>query len=356
MSAAPDRPLRVAYDTTVLGLDDGGTARAVREVRAALQVRDDVELVELAAPDGPRGRVLRGLRRELDWYPRRVAAAVVAAGADVLHCPAPLAPRSAPVPVVLTLNDAFAWDEPRWLGIAAVAHARLALGPAARRAAAIITPSAHARDRVVERLGVAAQRVTVVPYGVGATFTAGPAPMASSPYVLVVATLQPRKNVERVVAALDGLPSGVRLVVAGASGWKDDALRERLRQDPRVDLPGRVGEADLLTLYRGATVVAVPSLGEGYGFPVLEAMRVGVPVVVARAGALPEVAAGHATVVAPDDTAGWTAALRAAIERPDPAALDAARAHATARTWAACAQDVVAVYRAAIRRATPIAA
>ena len=347
--------MRVAYEQTGLELDATGSARAARELRAALAARSDVALVDVAQPPGRGGRVARGLARELTWFPLRLGHAARRAGADVLHCPMPLAPPLPhPTPTVVTVNDAIPWDHPEWLTRAHALHARLVLAPALRRAAAVVVPSAHTRERLLARVrGLDPGVVTVIPYGLGPQFSPGEAG-PGEPFLLAVGTLQPRKNVEAALAAFerlvaDGLEQ--RLTIAGGRGWRDAALLERIAASPaaaRIDRVGHVSDAELLALYRGASCLLYPSRAEGFGFPPLEAMACGTPVVAARAGSLPEVVGDAAPLVDPDDVAGLADAVAAVLAQPAPWR-ERGLAQAARFSWPACAEATVAVYRRAAR-------
>jgi glycosyltransferase involved in cell wall biosynthesis len=335
--------VRVAYELTGLELDATGSARAARDLQAALLAHDDVELVPLSQPQGRGGRVVRGLERELTWFPLRLGRAVRRAGADVLHCPMPLAPPLAhSTPTVVTVNDAIAWDHPEWLTREHALHARLVLAPALRRAAVVVVPSAHTRERLVARVrGLDPAAVAVTPYGIGAQFTPGPAADVE-PFLLAVGTLQPRKNLETALRAFeqlvaDGLEH--RLTIAGGRGWRDATLLERIAASPaaaRIDRVGHITDAELLTLYRSAACLLYPSRAEGFGFPPLEAMACGTPAVAARAGSLPEVVGNAAPLVEPDDAAALASAVAGVIADPAPWR-ERGLAQASRFSWAACA-------------------
>ncbi len=149
-----------------------------------------------------------------------------------------------------------------------------------------------------------------------------PAELEGVDHVLVVGTVEPRKNHTVLLDAFDrwqALGSDLHLVVVGRPGWHNDDVIARLESHPQA---GRTlhwlrgcDDATLTALYRTATVVAVPSITEGYGLPVVEALSHGVPVVASTGGALPEAAAGHAELVDPDDVDGW---VRAIVAQTDP--------------------------------------
>ncbi len=361
-----DRP-RAGFELTGLELDTAGSARATRRLRAALRARADLELGDVAQPPA-RGRLLgrrvvRGLDRELTWFPLRLGRRARRLRLDLLHCPMPLAPRRPSLPLVLTLNDVLAWEHPEWFGRALVAQHRLIVGPASRRAARVIAPSHYSAGRAAAVLGVDPARIDVVPYAADPVFTPGEADEealarlgARRPYVLTVGTLQPRKNLaaaldafERVAAT--GAPQ--RLVVVGARGWRDDALAARLAASPaggRVVAPGRVSDADLVALYRGADCLLYCSRGEGFGLPTLEAMACGTPVVCSSTTSLGEVAGDAAERADPERVEEIEAALArvlgSAARREELRRRGLARAGSF--SWERCAADTVAAYRRAL--------
>jgi alpha-1,3-rhamnosyl/mannosyltransferase len=176
---------------------------------------------------------------------------------------------------------------------------------------------------------------------------------------LFVGTLEPRKNLPRLVRAFRAavreasLPH--QLVLAGATGWKQDALANELAGDGggRVHLPGRVGAHQLEALYRGAAAVAYPSLYEGFGLPVLEALAHGRPALSSSTSAIPEVAGDAALLVDPEDDDAIAAGLvRILTDEPLRAELMAkGPARAAAFSWAATARTTVEAYRDAMERA-----
>lgn len=169
-------------------------------------------------------------------------------------------------------------------------------------------------------------------------------------YLLYVGTLHPRKNLVRLVeafgAALPALPPGTGLVLAGKVGWLHDALLVRLRQlglQERVLLPGYVADADLPALLSGASAFLFPSLYEGFGLPVIEAMTCGVPVVCSNVSSLPEVAGDAALLVDPLDTGAWAQAIdRVSNDEPLRRDLEERGRRQVARfSWGRCAAQVL---------------
>jgi glycosyltransferase involved in cell wall biosynthesis len=168
-------------------------------------------------------------------------------------------------------------------------------------------------------------------------------------YILYVGTLHPRKNLTRLVDAFARLQSpGLQLVLAGKKGWRYDEIFARVQAHgltDRVLFPGYVPDADLPALLSGARLFAFPSLYEGFGFPVLEAMRCGVPVVCADTSSLPEVAGDAALLVDPLDTEALAGALARLLADGSLRARLIARGRAQARrfSWDRAARQVLAV-------------
>ena len=356
---------RVGFELTGLELDSAGSARATRNLRAALAARDDLQLVDLAQPPprpGLAGRLVRGLGRELAWFPVRLPRRARRLELDVLHCPGPLAPVRPSVPLVLTLHDAMAWERPEWFGRALVLQHRLVVEPAARRAAVVLTPSQYSAGRLAERLDLDPERIEVTPFAPDPMFTPRQADATvlarlgvRRPYVLTVGTLQPRKNLGTALAAHERLCAAGgdhQLVVVGARGWGEEALAARLASSAagqRVVAPGRVEDRDLVELYRGADCLLFCSRGEGFGMPVLEAMACGTAVVCSDSSSLPEVAGGAARLADADDVGQIAAALQEVLGSPARRAEleQRGRRRAADFSWERCAGQTVAAYRSA---------
>jgi alpha-1,3-rhamnosyl/mannosyltransferase len=208
-----------------------------------------------------------------------------------------------------------------------------------RAATRVIAVSEFTRRELVELLRVPEEKIRVVPNGVDAEFTTE-GPRADGEYVLTVGTLEPRKNLARLVEAAQR--SDVELRVVGARGWGGVEVAGN-----GVRWLGEVDDAELARLYRGALCVAYPSLYEGFGIPVLEAMACGAPVVTSRGTAMEEVADGAAVLVDAHDPAEIAAGIeRAAAERATLVARGLQRAREF--TWESVAAATVGVYREAI--------
>jgi glycosyltransferase involved in cell wall biosynthesis len=324
-------------DVSALALTRAGTARHIRSLLAAL-ADDDVELRRYAL--GGSARALVPVR-DLGWYLAALPAKARRDGVDVLHCPTQRAPVRSSVPLVVTFHDLAVLRHPETFNRWSRTYSRLALPRVARAARRVIAVSEFTKRELLELLDVPEEKVRVIPNAVGPQFSPE-GESAPGDYVLAVSTLEPRKNLPRLVeayrrAGLNGLP----LLIAGAPGWGDVQVGGE-----GVRWLGEVGDDELARLYRGARAVAYVSLYEGFGLPVLEAMACGVPVVTARTGALEEVAGGAAVLVDPLDPDAIAAGLAEAIERREelgPLGLERARAF----DWREVARQTVAVYREA---------
>ena len=263
----------------------------------------------------------------------------------------------------MTVHDVMALEHPEWFTAGNRLQQRLVLGPAARAARVVLTPSEFSRERAIERLRLDPERVRVTPWGVDETFSAGRrsdqalARMGiEGRYLLTVGALRPRKNLEGALAAFERLGSeaeGVELVVAGGGGWGDAELLERVGASPaarRVRLTGRVSDEELCELYRGAECFLYPSRYEGFGLPPLEAMTCGAPVVSSDRTSMPEVLGDAAVAVDPDDPDALADAVAALLHsEPRRAELRERGARRAAEfTWERCARLTVEAYRAAL--------
>jgi glycosyltransferase involved in cell wall biosynthesis len=319
--------VRVGFDVSPLVQTRAGTARHVRGLLGALGGRPGLELRRLSF-GGP-GR-LSSVLRDAVWYP--LVAGVRARGVDVLHCPTFRGPLRARAPVVVTVHDLAILRHPETFPAWHRAYGRVGLRPTVRAADAVVALSEFTRSETEELLGVPAERIRVVHNGVDPVFAAG-GPAADGEYVLAVATLEPRKNLARAVDAA-GL-AGVELRVVGARGWGGVAVSGWV---------GFVSDEELARLYRGARCVVYPSLYEGFGLPILEAMACGTPVVTSRGGATEETAGGAAVLVDPLDPASIAAGIEEASRRRDELVAKG-RERASAFTWAKAGDAVEALWR-----------
>jgi glycosyltransferase involved in cell wall biosynthesis len=324
--------MRVAIDVSPLVQTRAGTARYLNGLLRELARRDDLSVT---ARSFGRGDRLSTLARDAVWYPFALGRF---AEADVLHCPTYRGPLRSRLPLVVTVHDLAVLRHPdafnRWTRTYSPRVVPRVL-EAARR---VIAVSEFTRRELVELLGVPDEKIRVVPNAVEEEFTRD-GPAAEGDYVLAVGTLEPRKNLQRLAEAMRR--TDVELRVVGARGWGGVEVGGN-----GVRWLGEVSDAELARLYRGARCVAYPSLYEGFGIPVLEAMACGVPVVTTRGTAMEEVADGAAVLVDAHDPAEIAAGIeRAAAEREQLVRRGLERARAF--RWGAVAEATVAVYREA---------
>ncbi|WP_449385558.1 glycosyltransferase family 4 protein [Cellulomonas soli] len=371
--------MKVLVDATAVPADRGGVGRYVDAVLPAL-ARLDVELVVVAQRRDlallqellPTGRVVaasaRIVRRpvRLLWEQVGLARLARAERADVLLSPHYTMPWRAGVPVVVTVHDATFFSHPQLHSPLKARFFRAAIRRAVAHAAAVVVPSQATADEVARFTGARADAFHVAYHGVDTTMfhpvddaerarvraTLG----VEGEYVAFLGTLEPRKNVPALVrawvTAVTDRPQPPALVLAGGRGWDtqvDDALAEvpahldarRVGYLPFDDLPGFLS---------GAAVVAYPSLGEGFGLPVLEAMACGAAVLTSRELSLPEVG-GDAVAYTGTGQDEIAAALADLLD--DPATRqrlsEAGRARAATFTWDAAARVHLAALQAASR-------
>src|SRR6476619_7533295 len=324
--------MRVAIDVSPLVQTRAGTARYLKGLINELERRDDV--VVSPRSFGGQSR-LSTLARDGVWYPFLVGRE---RAADVLHCPAYRGPLRSRLPLVVTVHDLAVLRHPKTFNRWTRTYSPRVVPRVLRAARRVIAVSEFTRRELVELLGVPDEKIRVVPNAVGNEFTSeGPA--ESGDYVLAVGTLEPRKNLGRLVEAVGRTDWELRVV--GARGWgKVDISGNGVRW------LGEVDDAELARLYRGAACVAYPSLYEGFGIPILEAMACGAPVVTTRGTAMGEGADGAAVLVDARDSVEIAAGIeRAATDRAELVARGLERASQI--RWDAVAAATVQVYREA---------
>lgn len=351
-------PLRVAYTLEQCWHEvPGGTAVATLKILERLIARDDVDVVGVAgrhrrpppAPFRPPIDVatvplarpwLYVMWNRFGW-PRTDT---VTGPVDVTHSTIAI-PAAAPSPHVVTIHDvAFVHTPERFTRHgAAVMRAGL---ERCRAMNLVLCPTQATKDDLGD-LGFDLDRVRVVPWGVEPV-AVGAHDVTSirfrhdlpERFVLFVGTIEPRKNLPRLADAVARLEEPLPLVVAGAKGWGD----VEITVDVDARFLGFVPHGDLHALYAAATVFAYPSLQEGFGMPILEAMVTGTPVVTSRGGATEEAAGGAAVLVDPEDPDSIAEGLTAAIRDRD-VLVGRGRERAAGATWERAADLTVAAYR-----------
>jgi glycosyltransferase involved in cell wall biosynthesis len=301
-------------------------------------------------------RMLNYLWHRLEWPPAELLAGEV----DITHSLHPLLMPARNAAQIVTIHDLFFLSHTEATGAEIRRDYPVLAASHARRAHAVITPTQYVRSQVIERFGVAGERIYACPSGAPMWRTLGHQPnVPSDGCILFVGTLEPRKNVGALLDAyqqlLDNRREVPRMVLAGRATAAASNWLARINSAPlsnHVTHLGYVDDQAREALYRSARVLVLPSLDEGFGLPALEAMAAGVPVIVSSRGALPEVVQDAGAQVDPSDTHALAAAIeRAAFDqnwalRAAQAGLDRARTF----TWAESARTLHRAYTEAVAR------
>lgn len=252
------------------------------------------------------------------WYPYAAYTARTE-DMDILHNPAQVPTYFRPRPgYVITVHDLVPLIFPRQSKLGRPTVYRLLFKRTVCNAGHIITVSKSTRKDLIERLGVSARKISVIPLAAGEQFQPNSDPGLDNairhrigldrPYILYVGTMEIRKNIPALIHAFNrlcsqGLPH--LLVLTGKLGWKTRGVEKALDASPfkhRIILTGFVADDDLPALYRGADVFVYPSLYEGFGLPPLEAMACGTPVIASNSSSLPEVVGNAGILIPPEDS------------------------------------------------------
>jgi len=285
--------------------------------------------------------------RAVDWMTR---------GADVFHATVLVQRPPRRCCLTATIHDMTAWMLPE-LHPNANRRAERNFAALARAARGLIAVSQCTKDDAVRVLGLAPEKITVIHSGIADSFfhvtardiaTVRSRHKLKRPFVLFVGTIEPRKNLDVLIGAFGSLPPSIReeyeLVVAGPMGWASPETRARLAGARYL---GYVPETDLAPLTAAASLFVYPSLYEGFGFPVAQAMAAGVPVLTSNAGSLPEIAGDAAELVDPRSPGAVRDALTRLLLAPETLARMAARGRERAAQyrWSACAAASLDFFR-----------
>ena len=274
-------------------------------------------------------------------------------GIDVFWSPRhhlPLVQRTAPS--VVTVHDLVWKAQPRTMIRMGRLTEQILMPPSLRKAARVITDSASTADELKNHFPNVAGKIRVVPLAPTYFDAAETAPTSGDDFILFVGTIEPRKNLPRLIEAYRLLRAGGttthRLVIAGGQGWKDATIVQNLQSEdvaPYVDVLGRVSDAQLASLYARCAYLVLPSLYEGFGLPILEAMAFGKPVITSNLSSMPEVAGDAALLVDPLNVQDLSRSMALLLDdRKLYCELSRrARAHANRFTWDRTAQETLAV-------------
>ena len=362
----PDRPL-VLVDMLSYTGTKGGMETYTRELYRQLGTMDTgLDFVALASREGA--------RRDLSWFPGEVIASgisgenrfvwafgeLVASSwyarrrrADLVHSPATLGPMWTSMPTVITIHDMLYWSHPELMSTPLYTRpVKWMEKRGAANAAHVITDSRVSADEIVKYLGFPSGRLHVVPLAAGQPAVA-PEHGETENLVLASGQRRPHKNWDRLIRALALVEESVRprLVITGARG--EDPLAPVVAEtgmERWVELRGWVDDDELADLQRRARAMAFPTLAEGFGLPVLEAMTLGLPVLASDLPVLREVGGDAALWFDPLDLQSIADALRTAATRPDvlsglaSAGLERARLF----TWERVARETLDVFHKAL--------
>jgi glycosyltransferase involved in cell wall biosynthesis len=372
-------PVRVLVDATAVPADRGGLGRYVDNLLIALAATDIDLAIACQRADAERySRLGDGVTvvpgppaishrpNRLAWEQTGLPQVADSVAADVIHSPHYTLPLRASCPVVVTVHDVTFFTEPAVHASARATYFRSATRTALRRAARCIAPSKATREEMVRVLGADRERVDVAYHGVDPAVFHPPDDaerrrvqvrlgLDGLSWIAFLAKIEPRKNVPSLVRAWvqacadrDRAPA---LVIAGASGW-DDEVDRVVREVPshlRLLRPGYLRITDLPAFLGGSLLLAYPTLGEGFGLPVLEGMACGAPVLTTRRLSIPEVG-GDAVAYTEVDVPSLAASLAELIDDEPRRRELSERGIARSRefTWARSAEQHLRAYRAAI--------
>ena len=372
--------MRIGLDVTSAVQQGGGIGRYTRELLRALARADPYSHYRLFFASQHRPHALPPLGPNFHvtalpfndiwlarlWHRARAPLSVewLTGPLDIFHSPDfTLPPTRRGTRTLLTVHDLTFVRDPASAAPGLLRYLTDVVPRSVARAQHVIAVSQATRTDLMELYNTPPEKISVIYEGVSDDFApiTDPAALAAvraqyhlgdAPFILAVGTLQPRKNYTRLIQAFSSLvirhPS-VHLVIAGGPGWLSDSIFaevERLRLPGRVLFPGFVTDADLPALYSAARALAYPSIYEGFGLPLLEAMACGTPVVTSTAACLPEIAGGAALLVSPTDVDALAHALDQLLSAETLRADLIAKGLARARefTWAQAAKEVLGLY------------
>ena len=348
--------MRVIVDTAELRRTHAGKARWINGLLGALDETPGLELIKAAGPSRIGGglpfRPINVARQRwwYDWGMRRQAERI---GADVILMPGAYSCSKGRIPQLVSVLDVNYLTRPGTYEAMFELYARWTVSRTMRNADGLMTISAFSRSEISRHLHVDPERISVVYPGLDkpqeGTY---PTPLDRS-YALYVGATEKHKNIGLLLDAWDRLESDLPLAIVGRPGRDHAWLADRAANSRgRVLIIGSVDQAQLEAWYRNAAVFLFPSLTEGFGFPPLEAMQRGVPVIASRAGSLPEVLGDAAAYFSPTDPAEVVTRLDEVLGDAKRRAemIGKGREQAAGYTWAAAASATTALLEGLVRR------
>ncbi len=362
--------MRIGIDLSIVKVNRAGSGLyAAGLYEALLQIDQEDEFHVFSAPRAEGVGFQSSLRRKVEnfyhdiaWKHAVLPLQASRAHVDILHEPNFISPLITGCPVVVSILDIAVLKMPDYFSRWFRNYARLLLPRSAHSASRILTISEYSKQEIVNVLGIPEEKIVVTYLDVSPRFTplseAQISPLLAKyeikqPFILSVCTLEPRKNILRLIQAYAqfkkrGFPH--QLIHVGARGWQYAEILvevERLGLQNDVQFLNHIPLDDLVAFYNGAAVFVYPSLYEGFGLPVLEAMRCGCPVITSNTSSLPEVIGDAGIMVDPLSTDQIAEALESVLSRAMKmesmrhASLEKAKQF----SWARCARETIAVYR-----------
>ena len=381
---------RIGIDVTSALTQGGGIGRYTRElVRAVVDLDADsqFQLFSARVPGAPPVADPLPQRENLTyrpaplteqwlyrlWYRARLPLPVqwVTGPLELFHSPDFVLPPVADgIPTLLTVHDLSFVHFPETFPQPLVSYLNHVVPWSVARSTHVLADSEATRDDLLDVWGVLPDKVSVLYSGVSTAFK----PVSDvremtavrrryhlddQPYFLAVGTVQPRKNYEMLIRAFGQIAANVphTLAIAGGKGWMEEGMLNevsRLGLEQRVRFLGFVDDADLPALYSAADLMAMPSLYEGFGLPILEAMACGTAAIIANTSSLPEVGGSAALQLPPEDTAAWAGSLLALLKDDERRAEMAAAGlvHAGRFSWHGAAAQLIDIYAALLDKAS----
>jgi len=333
--------MRLSVDAHAIGLNLTGNEVYIRNLlRGIARLGPAAEVIAYVSAEGAQSQVPAAFRvRKVSAVPHvrlglDLPLRLRQDKPDVVHVQY-TAPIGCPVPVVVTVHDVSFIEHPEFFRRAQALQLRITVGRTVRRAARVLAPSEFSKRAILRAFGLPEERVVVVPNAVSDEFRPRPAAAAAeeirrrygipSPFLLTVGDLQPRKNHEGLIRAFaelircdPKLPH--RLVIVGQDGWYGAQIRRMAARSgvvDRIHFPGFVPDEDLRLFYAACEVFVFPSLYEGFGLPILEAMACGRAVACSNTTAMREVADAAAVLFDPRDLGQMMRAIRDLIADPE---------------------------------------
>jgi glycosyltransferase involved in cell wall biosynthesis len=270
-------------------------------------------------------------------------------GTDVFHAGNLVRKPPGRARLTATIHDLTSWIMPEVHRQSTLRADRNFVERILKRADGLIAVSENTRQDTIRLLGIDPKRIRTIYSGVAEEYFDARSRARAKPYVLFVGTIEPRKNLDTLLDAWKSLESDVRehfdLVIAGPQGWNSSATMARVRQESNY--AGYVPEAEMPGLVAGASLFVYPSLYEGFGFPVVQAMAANVPVLSSRTSCLPEIAGDAAAYVDPRSPSEIAAQLTRLLESPEERSKLAqlGRARAECYRWERCARESLVFFR-----------